>query len=479
MGDESLKHKTKVGLYWSSIAQFSNIGLSFVVGIIMARLLSPSDFGIVALPAIFITVGNVIIEGGFTQAMVRKPNLDEPDLSTAFIYSSSVGLVCYLLIFGGAPWIADFYKAPILVPLVRITALCFLWGPWVTPQNIILQRRLDFKTRAKISVCTRIIGSALGIYFAYVGYGLWALVITSVVSSLLTTVATWMVVKWVPKTGWCRASFQYLWGYGNKMVGVSLINQLYLNFAPLLIGKFFSVKELGIYNRATQYSDLPSQQVTGVIGQVTFPVLSKMQDDDEALAKNYRRMLKVSSFVIFPMMTLLAALSKPLILFLLTDKWEDAIILLQILCFASMWYPVHALNLNLLEVKGRSDLFFRLELYKKAVFLIVMACSLPFGLIWFVSSSILTSFISLFINTYYTGKLIGIGFIQQMKDLFLSYLLSCVAFIVTIWVLRYIVGDFLQIIVGGIIGIVFYLSGAFLFKMEELQDIKYLLNRQG
>ena len=479
MAENDLKYKTKQGLYWTFINQFANTGLSFFVGIIIARLLSPSDYGITALPAVFIVIANIFIESGFSNAMVRKPDLKDEDLSTAFIYSASVGLICYIIIFIGAPWIANFYNEPILTPLVRVTALSFLWSPLATPQNIILQRKLDFKTPAKIVVTTRIIGAVVGVTCAYLGYGLWALVAMSVVSSFLNFMLTWLVVKWKPTTGWSKESFHYLWGFGNKMVGVAIIDCLYNNIAPIVIGKFYSVAELGVYNRAKGYSDLPSVQGTHVIQQVTFPVLSRLQDNNEALAKNYRRMLKLSSFIIFPIMTMFAALAKPLIIILLTDKWADSIILLQILCFAAMWYPIHAINLNLLTVKGRSDLFLKLEIYKKAIAITLLACTLPFGLIYFVSAGIVTSFICFFINTYFTGKLINVGFVTQIKDLLPTFCLSMLVFVVILSINQFVDILWEQLIFGGIAGIVIYLGGAIFFKFGELNDVSYMLSRKA
>lgn len=478
MPEESLKSKTKKGIYWTFFNQFANNGLQFVVGVIMARILSPSDYGITALPAVFMVVANVFIEGGFGSAMVRKPELKESDLSTAFIYSSTVGILCYLLIFYGAPWIADFYNEPILVPLIRVTALSFLWSPLATPQNIILNRRLDFKTPARISITTKIIGAIIGISFAYMGYGVWALVIMGVVSSFLSFAQTWFAVRWRPTTGWSKESFKYLWGFGNKLMASALLDKIYNNITPIIVGKFYSTADLGVYNRAQGYASLPAQQGTSVIQSVTFPVLSKLQNDDDALARNYRKMLKATAFVIFPIMTLLSALAKPFIVILVTEKWIDAVLLLQIICFSMMWWPIHAINLNLLQVKGRSDLFLKLEIWKKCVGLTVMACTLPFGLVYFVSAQIVSSFIALFINTYYTGKLINVGFMKQMHDLLPTYSLSILIFVVVLGMNHFIDNLWVQLVLGGSVGLILYIGLAYILKFKELEDVKYMFNRK-
>lgn len=475
---ENLKQQTKKGLYWSFFNQFANYGMQFCVGIVMARLLSPSDYGITALPAVFMAVAYIIQNGGLSGALIRKTDLSEKDLSTAFYYSISVGIVLYVVMFFSARWIADFYNTPVLVPLIRVTALGFLWGPLGTPQNVILNRKLDFKTPTKISIISRIVSAIVGISMAFIGYGLWALVISGLLSSFLSLIMNWYVVRWIPKAGWSKDSFKYLWDYGNKMMASSLLDTLYNNIAPVFIGKFYSPAELGVYNRAQGYAMMPSQNVTGVIQGVTFPVLSRMQNDNEALAHNYRRMLKATAFIIFPIMMMLSALAHPLVITLVTAKWESCIILLQIICFSLMWYPVHAINLNLLQVKGRSDLFLRLEIIKKIVGVSILAITLPHGLIVFCCGSVVSSLIALVINTYYTGKLINVGYFKQMRDLLPIVLLGLVMFAM-IHLSNYMIPNMLlQIICGGILGAIVYIGGAILFKFSELDDVKYMLKRK-
>lgn len=476
---ENLKQQTKKGLYWSFFNQFANYGMQFCVGIVMARLLSPSDYGITALPAVFMAVAYILQNGGLSGALIRKTDLSEKDLSTAFYYSISVGIVLYVVMFFSATWIADFYNTPVLVPLIRVTALGFLWGPLGTPQYVILNRKLDFKTPTKISIISRIVSAIVGISMAFIGYGLWALVISGLLSSFLSLIMNWYVVRWIPKAGWSKDSFKYLWDYGNKMMASSLLDTLYNNIAPVFIGKFYSPAELGVYNRAQGYAMMPSQNVTGVIQGVTFPVLSKMQNDNEALAHNYRRMLKATAFIIFPIMMMLSALARPLVITLVTAKWESCVILLQIICFQLMWYPVHAINLNLLQVKGRSDLFLRLEIIKKIVGVSILAITLPHGLIVFCCGSVVSSLIALVINTYYTGKLINVGYFKQMRDLLPIVLLGLVMFAI-IHLSNYLISNMLlQIICGGILGAIVYIGGAILFKFSELDDVKYMLKRKS
>ena len=475
MTESNIKQQTKKGLYWTFFNKFSNYGLHFFVGIIMARLLTPADFGITALPAVFIVIASVFVNGGFSSAMIRKPKITDSDITTAFIYSMIVGTLCYIILFLSAPSIAAFYDTPILTSLIRVVALSFLWTPLQTPQTIILQRQLDFKTPAKIAVVSNIIGAIFGVTLAYKGYGVWSLVAMSVFTAFLTFVLTWSKVRWLPKGGWSNESFSYLWNFGNKLMVSALLDSAYSNIVPVIVGKFYSTSELGIYNRAQGYASLPAQQGTSVIQSVAYPVLSRMQDDKDALARNYRKMIRVSAFVIFPVMTLLAGLAKPVIVLMVTDKWIDSVLLLQLICFSMMWYPVHALNLNLLQVKGRPDLFLKLEIWKKCLGLTVMCSTLPFGLVYFVVAGIISSIISLVINTYYTGKLIDVGFITQMRDLLPIYLLSFASFIVALGTGFIFSNLLIHLVVGLSAGSIIYIGSALLLKFDEITDIKYVL----
>ena len=474
-----LKQQTKKGLYWSFFNQFSNYGMQFCVGIVMARLLSPSDYGITALPGVFLAIAAVFQDSGMAGALIRKPEIEEKDYSTLFLYSIGMGILMYAALFFASPYIASYFETPVLIPLVRVTALTFLWGPITTVQYVILKRKLDFKTPTKISIATKVFSAIVGITMAYMGYGLWALVISGVLSGFLNLILIVWAVRWYPRTGWSNESFKYLWGYGNKMLASSLLETAYSNITPLFVAKYYSPADLGVYNRARNYAIMPSQNVTGVIQNVTFPVLSKMQDDDESLARNYRRMLKTTAFVVFPLMMILAGLARPLIITMITAKWEACIILLQLLCFSLMWYPIHSINLNLLQVKGRTDLFFRLEVIKKIIGLSILVVTLPLGLVVFCIGGIISSLVCLAVNTYYTGKLINVGYLKQMRDLFPTFFLSLVLFGVILALNQFISSYLLQILVGGTIGSLVYLGGAFLFKFDELNDVKYMLKRKS
>lgn len=478
MAEENLRYKTKKGIYWTFFNQMVNNSLQFIVGVIMARILSPSDYGITALPAVFLAIAATFVDSGFANALIRKPDVTERDLSTSFYYSIAVGILCYVIMFVVAPFIATFYNEDILTILIRITAITFLIAPLNTPQNVILQRKLDFKSLANISIVTKILGSIVGIALAYMGYGLWSLVAMNLVSTLTQAILMWTVVKWIPREKWSKESFKYLWGFGNKLLGSSLLHTLYMNITPILVGKFYSPSNLGVYNRAQSYALLPSQQFNSVVQSVTYPVLSQKVNDDEALGRYYRTMIKATAFVIFPLMFLMIALAKPLIIILVTEKWIDAVILLQLICLSKMWWPISTLNLNLLQVKGRSDLFFRLEIYKKLFGFLIMLVFLPIGLVAFCIGQFASQMFAVFVNTYYTGKIIDYGYLKQIKDISCSFMLSVVASFAAFSVSFFSSSLWIQLILGGIIGGIIYLAVAHFCKMEELETVRYMLNRK-
>lgn len=473
--EDNLKGKTKKGLYWRFLDLLFNQGMQFVVGIVMARLLSPSDYGITALPVVFIAIANVFIDGGFGLALIRKSDLNEKDLATSFYYSIIIGLFCYIVLFIAAPFIADFYNIPVLTSLIRVTAITFIWSPLNTPQTVILNRQLNFKTMARISIVNKILSAILGVVSAYNGYGLWALVIYSLSSSLMGVMQSWYVVKWFPKERFSKESFLYLWNFGNKMIGTRLLDSIFSNITPVVIGKFFSTSQLGFYNRALSFGQLPSMQIGGVIQGVTFPVLSKIQNDDVSLVRGYRKMIKTTAFIVFPLMFMLSALSKPIILLLLTEKWSECIILLQILSFYLMWGPVSVMNLNLLQVKGRTDLCLKLQCKKNLIGLVIMLLTLPFGLVVFCCGQFVNQMITIFLNMTAVGKTLGMGYKQQMKDLIPIWVLGFTMFLLSLSIVSCFDNLWIQLIIGGLIGSVYYIVLSILFKFEELNEVLYML----
>ena len=455
---ESLKQQTIKGVIWSSIERFSVQGIQFLIMIIMARLLSPNDYGLIGMLTVFISIAQSLIDSGFSQALIRKQNRTEIDNSTVFYFNIGVGLCIYILFYLIAPLISQFYETPELTPIMRVISLGVVFNSLAVVQRALLTIQINFKTQAKASFIAAILSGVTGITMAYKGCGVWSIVMQQLVNLGLNTILLWIFTGWRPISKFSKDSFCELFAFGRKL---------------------FTASRLGYYTRAQQFSDFPSSNLTGVLQRVTYPILCKIQDDTERLAQAYRKFLRVSAFLIFPLMVGLSAVSEPFILLLLKKQWHFAAIILQIICFASMWYPVHAINLNLLQVKGRSDLFLRLEVIKKILGVIILCITVPIGLIAMCYGQIVSYLIALVINTYYTGKLINVGFIRQMKDL-----TPTLSLVITMWliihfgILPLCPNNIIKLVVGIITGIIYYLGTAWIFKFPELKELLSILKRK-
>ncbi|PWM09919.1 MAG: flippase [Coprobacter fastidiosus] len=475
---ESLKRKTVKGVVWSTLERFSVAGVNFIFGLILARLLMPTDYGAIAMLSIFMAIAQTFIDSGFSNALIRKPDRTETDNATAFYFNIGVGLAAYFSLYLAAPYIAQFYKTSILIPLTRIMGLNLLLNSLCVVQQALLTARIDFKTQAKISLNAAVVSGLVGIGFAYAGYGVWALAIQSVLASVIRTILLWILAKWRPKAKFSKQSFRNLFGYGSKLLASGLLDTIYNNLYTIVIGKRFSVATLGVYSRADQWANFLAINVTGILQRVTFPILSSIQNEDERLRVNYRKFLRVSGFVIFPLMMGLAAIADPLTRFILTDKWADSIPLLRILCFALMFYPIHAINLNLLQVKGRSDLFLRLEIYKKILGVATLCVTIPMGITAMCVGRVFTSWVALAMNTHYTGKLIHLGFFQQLKDYIPTLLNSFSMGVIVYGVTLIVPGSGLQLLTGVIIGASYYILSNYLLKTMEWKELILIVKRK-
>lgn len=477
---ESLKKQTLNGMIWSTIERFSVQGVQFLVMIIMARLLSPKDYGLVGMLTVFIAVAQSLIDSGFSQALIRKQDRTETDNSTVFYFNIGVGIAVYLFFYAIAPLVSRFYNTPELTGVMRVISLSVIFNSLAIVQRALLTIQLNFKTQAKASLIAAIISGVLGIILAYIDWGVWAIVMQQLTNLGINTLLLWYLTRWRPQSGFSKTSFHELFIFGSKLLFSGLLDTLYRNIYLIVIGKLFTASRLGYYTRAQQFSDFPSTNLTGVLQRVTYPVLCKIQDDEELLAQAYRKFLRLSAFLIFPLMIGLSAVAEPFILLLLKEQWLFVATILQVICFAAMWYPIHAINLNLLQVKGRSDLFLRLEVIKKILGVLILAVTIPMGLIAMCYGQIVSSIISLVINTYYTGKLIHVGFIRQMRDL--SPILSLVF---TMWLLIRmgvfpLVGEasLARLIYGIIVGTIYYIGCAYFCRFSELHELLSLFRKK-
>lgn len=475
---ESLRQKTFKGTIWSSLERFSVQGIQFIVMVIMARILTPEDYGLVGMVTIFIAISQSLIDSGFSQALIRKQDRTEIDNSTVFYFNIVVGFILYLILYFSAPIIADFYGEPLLINITRVIGLGLIFNSLAVVQRALLTLNLDFKTQAKATLIGSIVSGIVGIVLAYSGCGVWSIVVQQILNLALITIILWLLSKWKPLVAYSWVSFRELFGFGSKLMISGLIEVIYRNVYLIVIGKFFKANDLGYYTRAHQFSDFASSNMTGIFQRVSYPVLCTIQDDDDRLRDVYRKLLKMSAFVVFPMLMILAAISRPLIITFLTDKWLFASILLIPLCFSSMWYPIHALNLNLLQVKGRSDLYLRLEIIKKIVGVIIIIITIPMGLQAMCWGSVVSSMIALIINTFYTGKLIRLGFLLQMKDLFPTLILSVsVGALVFTTINQISLNSLILLLIGTIEGVVCYALLAKVFRFSEFNEFISLIKK--
>lgn len=420
----SLKQETLTGIKWSAIERFSVQIIQFAITLVMARLLTPADYGVVGMISIFMAIAQTLIDSGFSNALIRKLDRTDDDYSTVFIFNTIVGVICYIVMFFAAPFIAKFFNIPILTNVIRVISINLFLNSLTVVQRARLIIDVNFKALAKVTVVSIIFSGTIGLLMAYKGAGVWALVFQSVTSSFVTTLLLFCSAKWFPKMNFSRTSFRSLFSFGSKMMISGLIQTIYSKLSALAIGKFYTSSDLGYYSRGEQFAALPSDTVNNVLQRVTFPIFSKLQNDDNRLIGVYRKYIKITSLIIFFLMTFLASIASPLVTILLTDKWAPASFFLQIFCFDYMFDHICRINLNLLQVKGRSDLYLRLEIIKKIIATILLIVSIPFGVIYICLSKVLYTQLAILINTHYTGKLFGLGYAVQLKDYMIYFLIS-------------------------------------------------------
>ena len=413
---DDLKQKTVKGVSWSFVEQVLARGVNFATGILLARLLSPSDFGLVGMLGIFIAIAQLFIDSGLGGALVRTKNPSDNDYSTVFVINLALSIVFYALLYVIAPYVASFYGQPILKSLLRVVALMLVIGSLSSVPGLLLTIRVDFKTKAFISLTTSVLSGVICIYCAYKGMGVWALVAQTLASSLVCTIVTLLAVRWIPKLVFSRKSFKNLFSYSSKMLVASLISIIYENSYGLVIGKRFTAADLGQYSQAGKFPGVANGIITSAVNRVSFPILSQLQDDNERLLRVYEKYIQLTCFLIFPLLMGICGCAKPLITFLVTDKWLACVPLMQIICFGLLANSITTINLNLLYVKGRSDLVLRLEIIKKIIAFSILFITMFFNITVMCIGQAVYGFIALYLNTYYTKRILGYTFGQQIRS---------------------------------------------------------------
>lgn len=473
---ETLKNKATKGILWNAIEKFSTQGGQLIINILLARLLMPEDFGLIGMLSIFIAISQTFIDSGMGSGLIQKKNCSEIDFSTVFVFNLAISILLYFLLFVASPLIANFYEKEQLTILTRVLGLNLIINSLAIVQRTKFMIDIDFKTLAKINLIAVIISGILAIISAYLGLGVWALVILNLIRTAITTLLLWFHRNWSLSLKFSKHSLKNLFAFGSKLLIAGLYSQTLQEVYNIVIGKAYSSTELGYYTTSKKITEISAGTVSSILQQVTYPILASLKEDREKLISIYRRIIRMTAFFIFPAMTLLALLADPFVKLFLTEKWIQAIALIQWLCFARIVTPLSVVNMNIINAIGRSDLFLKVDLSKAPLIIIALILTVPLGVQAMVIGHVVTSFLSFFINAYMPGKLFGYGAFKQLKDMIPIFLATgFMAFFVylgTFW----ISSNVLKILFGSIIGILTYLILCYIFKIQELKEIKGIVN---
>ncbi|WP_236974802.1 lipopolysaccharide biosynthesis protein [Membranihabitans maritimus] len=440
----SLKEKTLSGLFWTFAEQFSSRGIGFVVSIILARILLPEEFGVIGMIAVFMAIGNMLVDAGMTQSLIRTPNPDQKDFSSVFFINIVVSFFVYGLLYATAPLIVSFYDKEILTPdIIRVYTISIIIRSFSSIQITRMTKEMNFRIQMIIQIPSLVISGIVGIVLAVMGWGVWSLVYMNLVQALVSTVQYWIYTGWRPSWVIDKKRLTEHFNFGYKLTITGLLSAIFNNVYPIVIGKYFTASQVGFYTRADTMQKYPVRTLSTALNKVTYPMFASIQDDDAKLKIVYKKLMQQVLFWITPALTIAFVLAEPMFRFLLTEKWVPAVPYFQILCALGILYPIHLYNLNILKVKGRSDLMLRLSLIKKSINIISIIIAIPMGIFALLYFQVLNSIFAFVINSYYSGKFINYNTIDQIKDI-IPVILR--AFIVgfTTYLIGYVIFDFTQ-----------------------------------
>lgn len=473
--EETLKTRTVKGVGWSAVDNISQQAVTFVVSIVLARLLSPDDYGLLGIITIFTAICNTFINAGFTTALIRKKDATDDDYNTVFIVNMITSVVLFVIIFLISPYIAVFFNRTELTDLTRVSSLAIIIGAMALVQQTILTKKIDFKTQTKITLVSSIGSGIIGIVMAVLGFGVWALIAQLLSSQALRTIFLWIANKWIPQLRYSSKSFHELFGFGWKIMVGWLLDTIWKELYQVVVGKFYSPATLGQYTRSKQFSNMFSGNLTNVIQRVTYPVLSNIQDDKDRMVLAYRRIIKTTMFVTAISMFFLGAVSEPLLYCLIGPKWHEAAVYLPLICLTGCLYPLHAINLNMLQLQGRSDLFLGLEIIKKIIAVGPLCVGIFVGIMPMLYTNIVAGIIAYFLNSHYSGKFLNYSSWMQIKDISPSFgiglLVSFSVFFMKFLPLSYWLILPLQLMTGFVVFLVF----CRISKNEEFLEIVNIL----
>ncbi len=472
----SLKQKTIAGLFWNAIDKFSAMGLEFVIGIILARLLTPEEFGLIGMIAVFIAISQMFINSGFSQALIRKEDCTQTDYATTFFFNLGVGGLFFLVLFFSAPLVSAFFGEPQLTALLQVLAISLIISSLTIIQRTILIKRIDFKLQTKISLIATILSGGIAILMAVKGFGVWSLVGKTLSREGINSFFLWLWNRWKPTLEFSKKSFRELFGFGSNLLLSGLIGTIFNNIYYIVIGKYFSAQTLGFYTRAELFKNLSSNNIENILTGVGYPALAKVQDDPVLLKRGFQKLLTSAAFIIFILMFGLGATSESLIIALIGEQWRPSILYLQLLCFFGMVVPLNSININALNVLGRSDLYLKLQFIFQICTIPVIIVGVIYGIVPMILAMIINGLIAFYLFGRVAGRHIGYFIEDQIKDIFPSFLIAAtmgclVYFLGQISIQSFLLKLLIQIISGGIIVIVI----CEVLKYETYSSIKDIL----
>ncbi|MEY8675301.1 lipopolysaccharide biosynthesis protein [Thomasclavelia cocleata] len=454
-------------LFWRFSERTAAQGVSFIVSIVLARLLTPEDYGLIGLITVFISIATVFVSSGFGNALIQKENATQTDFSSVFYFGILMGIIMYIILFFIAPFIANFYNEPLLIPVIRVLSLSLIIAGVNSVQQAYVSKIMQFKKFFYSTIIGTITSAFIGIFMAYKGFGVWALITQNLSNQVIDTCVLWFTVKWRPTFTFSFSEMKKMFNYGWKLLISGLIDTIYNNLYSLVIGKFYSAKDLGYYNRGRNIPNMVITNINGSIQSVIFPTLSNCQGDKVRLKVMVRRSIMTSTYIIMPAMIGLAAVAKPLTVLLLTDKWLPSVPFMQFSCFILAFWPIHTTNLQAINAVGRSDIFLKLEIIKKIIGFSIMVVSIPFGLYTMMIGNCFSAVISSFLNASPNRKLLNYGYREQIKDILPAMLLSLfMGGTVLLWTFTDM-SSIMILICQVITGILIYVSGSKLLKLES------------
>lgn len=471
---KDLKKKTVKAIFWTFIDRAGSQFIGFVITIFLARLLSPAEFGLVAMASVVVAITRIFIDSGLNDSLIQKKECTQADFSTVFFFNMVMSALLFIIIFFLAPLIASFFGYVELVPVIRLIGLKPVFASFAFVQSTILQRDLKFQVLAKLRLPAFLISGAIGITLAFYGFGVWALVWQSILETLIFVIFLWVAARWRPVFIFDKDVFNFHWKHGSRLLMVNALGAVYRNAFTLIIGKFFSAAQLGFFSRAESFRTITLNNTVGIVQAVSYPVLSKFQDDDKALKSNYRKILQMTVFGLLPVVAIFIVAAKPIIIFLLTDKWTAVAPILVVLMLSVIFTPFNSINLNILKIKRRTDLLLRTDVVNKILLVIILLITLNLGFDYLVMSNLLVGVLALGINNFYANKLISYSIREQLSDLWSPLL----AFVVTVLGASFLIGKlnlisfpFVAIVVSIVLCGLIYIVAIYLLNRNLIQAV--------